>query len=109
MGRFFEQMPQEGKPISMKGLAKGLRAMAYALEYMSVAGGRIDWSAFGAPTIVPHGEDGTNQLSAIDAEQLLTALAALETVTEPAYVLGKDGDGVVGWVETVTHASQHPE
>jgi hypothetical protein len=106
MGRFFDQMPQPGKPMSMKGFAKGLRAMAYALEHLDCLGGRVDWSAFGAPTIVPFREDGTNNFSEADVEKL----AALDELSgPPAYVLCKDGDGVVGWVATVTHASQHPD
>jgi len=63
MGRFNQEAFGEGKPISKRGFSKGLRAMAYALEHMSVLGGRVDWSAFGAPTIVPFAEDGRNSYS----------------------------------------------
>ena len=63
MGRFHQEAFGVGKPISKRGFSQGLRAMAYALEHMSVLGGRVDWSAFGAPTIVPFAEDGSNSFS----------------------------------------------
>jgi hypothetical protein len=94
VGRFFEQMPQEGKPISMKGLARGLRGMAYALEHMDCTGGRVDWSAFGVPTIVPFREDGANELGEPGTPEYETLSGT------PTHVLCKNAAGEVGWVAT---------
>ena len=63
MGRFFQTTPLRGKPISMRGFAEGLRKIEFALEHMSVLGGRCDWSANDVPTIVPFAEDGSNSYS----------------------------------------------
>jgi len=74
VGRFFEQMPQEGKPISMRGLAKGIRAMAYALEHIAILGGRVDWSSFDAPTLIPYREDGTNEFGELGTPEVKNSL-----------------------------------
>lgn len=97
MGRFFDKKPQAGMPISLQGLAKGLAGMAYALEHMRVENGRVEWSAFGAPTLM-FGDDVAGSSS-----------DSWGTVTNPTHVLGKDASGNVGWVETCDHADEHPE
>ena len=95
--RFFANDPRPGQPVSRKGLAAGIHRMAYALDNLTCADGSVVWSDFGAPMIVPGGEGGTEG-----------TLPNLSIITTPVYVLGKDAAGVVGWVATVTHASQHP-
>jgi len=44
-------------PISLRGLARGLARIDYALTHMSVANGHVNWSDLGAPTI-EFGDDG---------------------------------------------------
>jgi hypothetical protein len=39
--RFFDREPIEGMPVSTRGIARGLRRMAHALETMTVDGGYI--------------------------------------------------------------------
>ena len=96
--RFFAKAPQKNQPVSRDGIAKGLRGMAYALDNLTCANGSVVWSDFGAPMIVPGGEGGTES----------SILSGLSIITTPVYVIGKNAAGVVGWVATVTHASQHP-
>ncbi len=48
---FFEQQPKEGKPLAMKGLARGLRKLERALQLMNVVGGKVDWND-GVPKII---------------------------------------------------------
>lgn len=52
MIRIFRKKPQEGRPISTIGFAEGLHKMAYAWENLTMRGGHIEWSCWGAPTIV---------------------------------------------------------
>jgi hypothetical protein len=52
MPRFFQETPQAGRPLSMKGLAAGWAAMARALEGMKIRDGSIDWRN-GIPEIIP--------------------------------------------------------
>jgi hypothetical protein len=99
MGRFFDKKPQAGMPISLQGLAKGLAGMAYALEHMRVENGRVEWSAFGAPTLM-FSDDGAGSSPALDS---------FGTISNPTHVLGKDASGNVGWVKTCDHADEHPE
>jgi hypothetical protein len=109
MGRFFPKALQEGMPISTRGLAKGLQGIAYAFEYMEIDGGYITWSGSNVPTLhidlsaSAAGPDGF--------------FGGLTSMSSPTHVLGRkpvDANDltkgyVYGWVETVTHASQHPE
>ena len=87
MGRFFKKKPEQGQPISVEGFAKGVAAMAYALEYVTGIGIKVSYSGMGALVLEIGGG----------------------TITDPAYVLGKKSDGSIGWVATCSHASQHPE
>lgn len=107
MGRFFDKTPQAGMPISLQGLAKGLAAMAYALEHMSVTNGSIEWSLFGAPIINPSG--GGNGTTPEIVESARRFLESLGTIEDPTHVLCKNADGEIGWVETCSHADEHPE
>jgi len=97
MGRFFDKAPQKNQPVSRDGIAKGLRGMAYAIENAMCIGGSVTFSDFGAMIIDPSG-GGFSQ----------SALSSLQVITTPVYVLGQEADGTIGWVATVTHASQHP-
>ena len=108
MGRFFDKKPQAGMPISLQGLAKGLAGMAYALEHMSVENGKVDWSIFGAPTI-SFGDDGDGSSPAFIQTIEGVLLKSFGKMESPDYVLGRKSNGTIGWVETCTHASQHPE
>jgi len=64
--KFFLNDPAPGKPFSMKGLAEGLRNLAYAVQNISMHGGHINWGPDGAPKIIydkgetPPGEDAEN-------------------------------------------------
>jgi hypothetical protein len=107
MGRFFSKALQPGLPISTSGLANGLQKIADALEYMGVDGGYITWSNMGVPTI--HIE--------VSGEAADNVFGGLSTFLSPTHVLGRkpvDAEDLTkgyqyGWVETVTHESQHPE
>jgi len=48
---FFPNQPNEGNPLSMAGIAAGLRAIEKALGGISVDGGYIDWQN-GVPKII---------------------------------------------------------
>lgn len=48
--RFFTKKPTEGKPISMFGLAQGLRRLEEAWERLRINGGHVDWNGH-LPTI----------------------------------------------------------
>lgn len=61
--------------------------MAYALEYATGIGIKVSYSGMGALVLEIGGS----------------------TITDPAYVLGKDSSGKIGWVETCSHADEHPE
>ena len=53
MDRFFRgNPPRKGQPISTRGFASGVMAMANALSNMQVIGGHVEWSAWLEPTIV---------------------------------------------------------
>jgi hypothetical protein len=54
---FFEQLPKEGKPLAMKGLARGLRKLERALQLMNVVGGKVDWKD-GVPKIIVNATAG---------------------------------------------------
>ena len=108
MGRFFDKRPQAGMPISLRGLAKGLAGMAYALEHMRVENGRVEWSAFGAPTLI-FSDDGAGSSPAFIETIKQILLDSFGTVSNPTHVLGKDASGNIGWVETCDHADEHPE
>ena len=100
MGKFFKKEPKQGQPVSTRGFAAGLQSLADAVEYMEIEGGYITWDSRNRPTL--H----------ISIQDIDSVLEGLDDLTEPSHVLGKkvDGDAVTyGWVETVTHASQHPE
>lgn len=105
--RFFQI--QKGQTIDSEGFAKGLQALADAVELMNGDGCYITWSALNIPTI--H----------IDASTSTSGGSSVEwptgTMTTPTHVLGRkpvDPNDLTqgyeyGWVEVVTHASQHPE
>lgn len=108
--RFFPFRLQAGQTVDAEGFAKGLQALADAVEYMQGEGCYITWSALGIPTI--H----------IDLSTASTGLDGLfggldGTMVEPTHVLGRKpinpddlSEGYTyDWVETVTHESQHPE
>ena len=53
MDRFFRgNPPRKNHPISTRGFASGVTAMANALSNMEVVGGHVEWSVWGNPTIV---------------------------------------------------------
>ena len=53
MDRFFRgNPPRKGEPVSKRGFASGVMAMANALSNMQVHGGHVEWSAWLEPTIV---------------------------------------------------------
>ena len=95
-------------PISLDGFAHGIAAMAYALEHMRVENGSVHWSDFGAPTFV-FGDDGGGSSPQFIETIKSALLDSFGTITTPTHVLCKNAAGEVGWVATVTHASQHPE
>lgn len=57
MGRMFNRTPKKGDPLPLRGLARGLALIDYALTNMTVENGRVEWSPLGAPRIV-FGDDG---------------------------------------------------
>lgn len=57
MGRFFPVTPKAGKPLSMRGLARGLARLEFAFSNMRVYNGRVDWSGLDVPTL-SFGDDG---------------------------------------------------
>jgi hypothetical protein len=91
MIRIFPQMPQKGMPISMRGIAEGLRAMAKAWETLSVEDGTVQWNS-GSPRIVFTG----------DTESDSSGTGDLPPGGEKYQVLQKqsstDGDAVWDWV-----------
>ena len=108
--RFFPFRLQAGQTVDAEGFAKGLQALADAVEYMQGEGCYITWSALGIPTIHVDLSASSGGLDAI--------FGGLDgTMTDPTHVLGRkpiDEDDLTkgytyDWVETVTHASQHPE
>ena len=53
MDKFFRgNPPRKGEPVSKRGFASGVMAMANALSNMQVHGGHVEWSAWLEPTIV---------------------------------------------------------
>ena len=107
--RFFANRLQAGQTVNAEGFAKGLQSLADAVELMQGDGCYITWSALNIPTIHV---DMSSSSSGMDA-----LFAALSTLASPTHVIGRKpvdaldltkGD-TSGWVETVTHASQHPE
>ena len=107
--RFFANQLQAGQTVNSEGFAKGLQALADAVELMQGDGCYITWSALNIPTIHV---DMSSSSSGMDA-----LFAALSTLYSPTHVIGRkpvDENDLTkgyeyGWVETVTHASQHPE
>ena len=55
--KFFPTQPTEGKPLSMKGIAEGLRAIEKALGGISVKDGFVDWQN-NIPKIIMDSENG---------------------------------------------------
>lgn len=51
MTRIFARRPVKGSPVSMRGIAEGLAAMALAWESLSVVDGMVEWVA-GRPRII---------------------------------------------------------
>lgn len=49
--RFFPRGLEPGDPLAKRGIIAGMRAMAHALETLSIHGGRIDWQN-GEPKII---------------------------------------------------------
>ena len=49
--RFFPRGLEPGDPLAKRGIIAGLRAMAHALETLSIHGGRVDWQN-GEPKII---------------------------------------------------------
>jgi hypothetical protein len=107
--RFFANQLQAGQTVNAEGFANGLQALADAVELMRGDGCYITWSALNIPTIHV---DMSSSSSGVD-----TLFAALSTLASPTHVIGRkpvDPEDLTqgytyGWVETVTHASQHPE
>jgi hypothetical protein len=50
--RFFDNQPQKGRPIALKGVAAGLAKLARAVERIEIFGGRVDWHN-GEPLLIP--------------------------------------------------------
>lgn len=51
--RFFPvKEPRAGMPFSFKGLARGIRKMANALDRLEVVGGHVEWNVFDEPKII---------------------------------------------------------
>lgn len=105
--KFFPTEFREGMPISVRGFARGLMAMARALGEMDGIGCHIEWSGMGIPKIVvdqPTDEDedessqstpdsestGLNQKSIQDRE------IDEETGEEVRQLFGFDSDSVTG-------------
>ena len=105
--KFFATEFREGMPISVRGFARGLMAMARALGEMDGIGCHIEWSGLGIPKIVvdqPTDEDedessqstpdsestGLNQKSIQDRE------IDEETGEEVRQLFGFDSDSVTG-------------
>jgi hypothetical protein len=64
--KFFNREFKEGMPISVRGFARGIMAMARALGEMRGIGCHLEWSGMGIPTIVidqptPTGSDDLSQ------------------------------------------------
>jgi len=51
----FENKPQAGKPLAMKGLAAGLAKMAHFWERLEIIGGHIEWT-YGYPRVIIDGQ-----------------------------------------------------
>jgi hypothetical protein len=99
MGRIFNRIPKKGDPLPLRGLARGLALIDYALTNMTVENGRVEWSPLGAPRIV-FGDDGAGS-----SPQFIKTVqrAALPSGGEDAQVLQRnsDGDAVWGWVRYI--------
>jgi hypothetical protein len=50
--KFFDNQPQKGRPIALKGVAAGLAKLARAVERIEIFGGRVDWHN-GEPLLIP--------------------------------------------------------
>jgi hypothetical protein len=50
--RFFDNQPQKGRPLALKGIAAGLAKLARAVERIEIFGGRVDWHN-GEPLLIP--------------------------------------------------------
>ena len=92
MGRFFPVTPRAGKPLSMRGLARGLARLEFAFSNMRVDNGRVDWSeGLDVPTL-SFGDDGRGSLPG-DTEDG----SGLPSGGEQYQVLQRDGDGAAVW------------
>jgi len=50
--KFFIRDPKPGMPLSLRGIAKGLSRLAYAVENLDVFNGHVEWTMMGKPIIV---------------------------------------------------------
>lgn len=55
MRKFFKKKLREGLSINTPGFARGLQAIAYALENMEVINGRVEWTNLGALRLIYNG------------------------------------------------------
>jgi len=103
LGLIKSRLPKKGDPPSRRGFARDLAAVFYALENAEAVGGHWELTSFGAlRLVIERGGSG--------AQNILLLLP--DGLTSPTHVLAKKVDGdttTYGWVETVTHASQHGE
>lgn len=99
---FFKQLPKEGNPLAMKGLAEGLRKIERALQRMEVHNGKIEWND-GIPKIIVNsaGGGGTAALGKIKVGGVnMTIPAYPETEATDKWCIRVPFDGsALSWVD----------
>lgn len=124
MIKIFRKTPREGRPISTIGFADGLRKMAYAWENLSMRGGHIEWSCWGAPTIVvdpasisdvlKEGEsgegglpDGTEIWGRVAYDQTDNKFVQYKLIWDAATRTFSESETATDIISAESHASQH--